>query len=188
LHPSAKVVAAAMVLFAVDQFVYQHAGSFVPFQAPLDWTNHLLTTLFIVWAVRPLVSRRMILAALVASVVIDADHIPGYLGSEIITGAGNRPYTHSLATVAVLLALAAARPSWRGWASGAALGVLSHLWRDMAEPQGVGVSLLWPCSDRNVTTSAHLYLGSIAVLAVIGLSRALWIESRQDPLPDPVSA
>jgi membrane-bound metal-dependent hydrolase YbcI (DUF457 family) len=172
------VVAAAMVLFAVDQFVYQRVGSFVPFQAPLDWTNHLLTTLFIVWAVRPLVGRRMILAALVASVVIDADHIPGYLGSEIITGAGNRPYTHSLATVTVLLALAAARPSWRGWASGAALGVLSHLWRDLAEPQGVGVSLLWPFSDRGVTTSAGLYLGSIAVLGAIALVRAYFADAR----------
>jgi inner membrane protein len=177
-----------MVLFALDQFVYQRVGSFVPFQAPLDWTNHLLTTLFIVWALRPLVGRRMILAALVASVVIDADHIPGYLGSQILTGGTPRPYTHSLATVVVLLALAAARPNRRGWASGAALGVLSHLWRDMAEPQGTGVALLWPTSDRPVTTSAGLYFGSIAVLGLIGLARALWIESRQDPLPDHASA
>jgi membrane-bound metal-dependent hydrolase YbcI (DUF457 family) len=173
LHPSRAVVAASMALFAVDQFVYQQVGSFVPFQAPLDWTNHLLTTLFIVWATRPLIGRRQILAALIASVVIDADHIPGYLGSNILTGGDPRPYTHSLTTVVVLLVIAAARPRWRYWASGAALGVLSHLWRDLAEPQGAGVSLLWPVSTRVITTPAAWYLGSIAVLSVISLIRAV---------------
>jgi inner membrane protein len=167
-------VGAAVVLFAVDQFVYQQVGSFVPLEAPLDWTNHLLTTLFIAWAARPLIDRSRILAALVASVVIDADHIPGYLGSQIFTGGTARPDTHSLTTVVVLLALAAFRPGWRGWASGAALGVLSHLWRDLAEPAtGPGVSMLWPLSHRAFTTPAPVYLGSIAVLGAIALVRAL---------------
>jgi inner membrane protein len=181
LHPSAKAVAAAAVLFVVDQFVYQQVGTFVPFQAPLDWTNHLLTTLFIAWALRPLIDRRRILAALIMSVAIDADHIPGYLGSHILTGGDPRPYTHSLATVAVLLAVAALRPNWRGWASGAGLGVLSHLWRDLAEPQGTGVSLFWPVSDRVVTTPAALYFGSIVVLATVALIRA-WASSRSATL------
>jgi membrane-bound metal-dependent hydrolase YbcI (DUF457 family) len=172
LHPSRAVVASSMALFAVDQFVYQQVGSFVPLQAPLDWTNHLLTTLFIVWATRPLIGRRQILAALIASVVIDADHIPGYLGSSILTGGDPRAYTHSLTTVVVLLLIAAARPSWRYWASGAALGVLSHLWRDLAEPQGTGVSLFWPVSVRVITTPATWYLGSIALLSAISLIRA----------------
>jgi inner membrane protein len=167
-------VVAALVLFAVDQLVYQQVGSYVPLQAPLDWTNHLLTTLFIAWAARPLIDRRRILAALVASVVIDADHIPGYLGSQILTGGTARPYTHSLTTVIVLLAIAALRPGSRGWASGAALGVLSHLWRDLAEPAtGPGVSLFWPLSDRAFTTPSALYLGSIAALAAIAFARSV---------------
>ena len=165
-------MAGALVLFAVDQFVYQQVGSFVPFQAPLDWTDHLLTTLFIAWALRPLIDRRRILAALIMSVIIDVDHIPGYLGSHVLSGGTPRPYTHSLTTVVVLLAIAIFRRDSRGWASGAALGVLSHLWRDLAEPSGTGVSLFWPVSNQAITTPAALYLGSIVVLAAIALIRA----------------
>jgi inner membrane protein len=172
LAPPPSVVVCAAVLFAADQYAYQQAGSAVLPQAPLDWTAHLLTTLFIVWAVKPLVSERQLLPALVASVVIDADHIPGELGSHILTGADQRPYTHSLATIAALLLLAAVRPQWRWWASGAALGVASHLWRDLAEPQTSSVSLFWPVSDHGVGTPAAVYLGSVAVLAVIALVRS----------------
>ncbi len=173
LHPSARAVTAAAVLFAVDQLVYQQVGSFVPLQAPLDWTNHLLTTLFIAWALRPLIDRTRILIALIASVLIDADHIPGYLGSHVLTGGTPRPYTHSLATAVVLLVVAALRPAWRGRELGAALGVLSHLWRDLAEPSGTGVALFWPVSDRAITTPPAVYLGSIAVLALIALIRTV---------------
>jgi inner membrane protein len=172
LSPSPRVIAGAVVLFAADQYVYQQAGSAVLPQAPLDWTDHLLTTLFIVWAVKPRVSERQLVPALVASVVIDVDHVPGELGSHILTTGTSRPYSHSLTTVAVLLVLAAARRDWRAWASGAALGVASHLWRDLAEPQGSGVALFWPVSDRTITTPAAVYLGSIAVLAAIGLARS----------------
>jgi inner membrane protein len=178
-------VVAATVLFAVDQFTYQQVGSFVPFQAPLDWTNHLLTTLFIAWALRPLIDRTRILTALIASVLIDADHIPGYLGFHFLTGGTPRPYTHSLATVVVLLALGALRPSWRGRELGAALGVLSHLWRDLAEPaSGPGVALFWPVSDRAVMTPAAVYLGSIAALAVIAVLRSL-VSRRRCTQPEP---
>jgi inner membrane protein len=172
LAPPPRVVVGAAILFAADQYAYQHAGSAVLPQAPLDWTAHLLTTLFIVWAVKPLVNQRQLVPALVASVVIDADHIPGELGSHILTGGTQRPYTHSLTTVVVLLMLAAARPEWRDWASGAALGVASHLWRDLAEPQTSSVSLFWPVSDHGVNTPAAVYLGSVAVLAVIALVRS----------------
>lgn len=164
-------IVAAGALFAVDQFVYQLVGSPILPQAPLDWIDHLLTTIFIIWAARPLIGRRQLVPALIASVVIDADHIPGYLGSDVWTAGTHRPYTHSLLTILVLLAIAAARPRWRWWASGAAVGVASHLWRDLAEPQGAGVALLWPVSDRTITTPAWLYLGSIAVLVLIAAIR-----------------
>jgi membrane-bound metal-dependent hydrolase YbcI (DUF457 family) len=171
LAPSRRVIVSAGVVFAVDQTLYQRSGSAVFPQAPLDWTAHLFTTVFIVWAVRPLVSERQLLPALVASVVIDVDHVPGELGSHILTGGASRPYPHSLTTVAALLLLAAARRDRRAWASGATLGVTSHLWRDLAEPQGSSVSLFWPVSDRMVTTPATAYLASIAALAVIVLAR-----------------
>jgi inner membrane protein len=172
LAPPPSVVVCAAGLFAVDQYAYQQAGSALLPQAPLDWTAHLLTTLFIVWAVKPLVNEAQLVPALIASVVIDADHIPGELGSQILTGGTQRPYTHSLTTVVVLLLLAAARPEWRNWASGAALGVASHLWRDLAEPQTSSVSLFWPVSSHGVNTPAAVYLGSIALFAVIALARS----------------
>jgi hypothetical protein len=107
----------ASCLFAADQYVYQQVGSAVLPQAPLDWTAHLLTTLFIVWTIRPLISERQLVSALVASVVIDVDHVPGQLGSHILTAGTSRPYSHSLTTVAALLVLAAARQkNWRAWA------------------------------------------------------------------------
>jgi inner membrane protein len=174
------------ILFAADQYAYQRAGSAVFPQAPLDWTDHLLTTLFIAWAVKPLVHERQLLPAIIASVVIDADHIPGELGSPILTGANARPYTHSLTTVVVLLIVAGACPKWRGWASGAALGVASHLWRDLAEPQTSSVSLFWPVSDHGVSTPAAFYLGSIALFAVIALVRSREApEARSRPAFEP---
>jgi inner membrane protein len=173
LRPSPTLVIAAAVLFGIDQLVYQRVGSAVVEQAPLDWTNHLLTTLFIVWATRWLIGERQIAAALVASVVIDVDHIPGRLGWNILTAGTSRPYSHSLTTVVVLLVIAAVHPRSRNWASGAALGVASHLWRDLAEPQGAGVALLWPVSDRTLTTPSRLYLASIAVLAMIAFMQAV---------------
>jgi len=169
LTPSPHVIVGAVVLFAADQYVYQQAGTAVVPQALLDWTDHLLTTLFIVWALKPPVSERQLVPALLASVVIDVDHVPGELGSHILTVGTSRPYSHSLTTVAMLLVLAAARRDWGAWESGAALGVASHLWRDLAEPRGSGVALFWPVSDRTITTPAAAYLISIAVLAAIGL-------------------
>ena len=152
LEPSAPVVVLAAGMFAVDQYVYQHAGTAVIRQAPLDWIDHLLTTMFLVWAVRPWFRERWLVPALVASVVIDVDHIPGQLGWDILTAGSPRPYTHSLATVAVLLVASA--PRWRGRqaAFGAAIGVCSHLWRDLAEPQTSGVSLLWPTTTHQGLT------------------------------------
>ncbi len=166
-------MAGAAVLFAVDQDVYQRVGAAVAPQAPLDWTDHLLTTLFIVWALGPWFRARWLVPALVASVVIDADHIPGQLGSDILTAGTQRPYTHSLLTIACLLCLSVPRSRWRHVAVGAALGVSSHLWRDLAEPQASGVTLLWPLSDRTFSTPAAVYLASVAGLALISFGRAV---------------
>ncbi len=182
LAPSPRVIVAAGVLFAADQYFYQQVGAALLPQALLDWTDHLLTTLFIVWAIKPPVSERQLVAALVASVVIDVDHLPEQLGSDILTAGTMRPYTHSLTTIMVLLVLAAARRDWRAWELGAALGVASHLWRDLAEPAGSGVALFWPVSDRTITTPAAVYLVSIAVLAAIGLARSRRAPNDGSPL------
>ncbi len=171
LAPPAWKIVAAAALFAVDEWVYQGVGTSIVRQAPLDWTDHLLTTLFIVWAVRPWWPREWLVPALFASVLIDLDHVPQHLGSGILTGGTSRPYTHSLTTIVVLLLLSLPQRRWRSVAIGCAIGVASHLWRDLAEPQGAGVALFWPVTDRTITTPAVSYLGSIGGLALIGIVR-----------------
>jgi membrane-bound metal-dependent hydrolase YbcI (DUF457 family) len=188
LEPSPAIVVLAAGVFTIDQYVYQRAGTAIIRQAPLDWIDHLLTTMFVVWAVRPWFRERWLVPALVASVVIDADHIPGKLGWEILTAGSPRPYTHSLAAVVVLLALAA--PRWRGRkaAFGAAIGVCSHLWRDLAEPQTSGVSLLWPATRHVMHTPAAVYLGSVGALAGISLWRAFSLSRHRARVPAELGA
>jgi UDP-N-acetylglucosamine--N-acetylmuramyl-(pentapeptide) pyrophosphoryl-undecaprenol N-acetylglucosamine transferase len=189
LAPSPQVVLVAALLFAVDQFVYQRVGTAVATQAPLDWTDHLLTTLFIVWALGPRFRAGWLMPALTASVLIDVDHIPGQLGSHILTAGTARPYTHSLLTIVCLLGAGLRRSRWRHVALGAALGVASHLWRDLAEPHGAGVALLWPVSDRTVTTPAAVYLASVAGLALISFGRAAVCRRPDDahsPMTEPL--
>ena len=140
-------------------------------QAPLDWIGHVLTMLLIAWAAGSLFRRRWLISAVVASVAIDVDHIPRYLGSSILTAGTSRPVTHSLATVLVLLAFSVVASRWRDVAIGAAFGVAGHLWRDLAEPHGAGVALLWPLSDQTLSTPAAAYLGSVGALALVALGR-----------------
>jgi inner membrane protein len=172
LCPPAWAIVLAFALFVVDQWAYQRAGVAIARQAPLDWIDHVLTTLFIAWAAGRLFERDWLVPAVIASVVIDADHIPQRLGSYILTAGTARPVTHSLATIVVLMLLSLPRSRWRPLMVGAAIGVASHLWRDLAEPRGAGVPLLWPLSDETITTPALLYLASIGALAVIALAQA----------------
>ena len=84
-------------------------------------------------------SRRFVAAALLASVAIDFDHIPAYLGTHALTGNLPRPYTHSLLLVIALLAIGSAtrRRDLRLLTLGVAFGVSAHLLRDLATgPRG----------------------------------------------------
>jgi membrane-bound metal-dependent hydrolase YbcI (DUF457 family) len=87
---------------------------------------------------------RFVAAALISSVAIDLDHVPGYLGAHFLTGSMPRPFTHGALLVAALLLLGWATSS-RGLRQvllGIAFGVSAHLLRDLAT--GPGVGLLWP--------------------------------------------
>ena len=68
----------------------------------VDWIGHLATGVVLIALLRP--PRRMAAAILVFSVVIDVDHLPLELGSDILTAGTPRPYTHSLLTLLVVLA------------------------------------------------------------------------------------
>jgi membrane-bound metal-dependent hydrolase YbcI (DUF457 family) len=179
LNPSPRLVILAILLFAADQALFQWLGSKgTGFRGPFDETDHLLTTLLIVWALFPRLDRRQLLPVLIASCAIDLDHIPGQLGSTILTGGGPRPYTHSLATVAVLLLVALLWRRHRLMFLAFTLGVMSHLWRDLAEPVGSAVPLFWPVTDEGIHLDPVFYLSSIAIFGAIALVTSLVRASR----------
>jgi hypothetical protein len=107
--------------------------------AGLDWTAHLLTTAIVLRAVVPPGRLRpLVTPALLASVAIDADHIPLALDGRITAGQP-RPATHHPATPLAALAVGAALPEGRAraWALGAAVGLGAHLGRDLFTGEGV---------------------------------------------------
>jgi inner membrane protein len=130
-------------------------------------------------------SRRFAAAALLASTAIDVDHLPHYLGSDLLTGSAPRPYTHSLLLIAALLALAwTLRGGSREIALGVAFGVTAHLLRDLAT--GPGVSLFWPLSTAAISMPYALYA---AALLAIGAGVATARRGRhQRPRRRPLAA
>ena len=115
---------------------------------------------------------RFVGAALIATVAIDLDHLPGLLGSHVITAGLPRPYTHSIASVAALLAIAAMlkRDERRQIALGLAFGVSAHLMRDVAT--GPGVPLLWPLSDGVVKMPYVFYPAALSLVTVAAMLTA----------------
>src|SRR5581483_11130565 len=75
--------------------------------ALLDEPAHLATALLLLAAFGLGPLRRYAVAVALGTVLIDLDHLPAYLGSDVLTQGTPRPYTHSLTTVLAVLALAA---------------------------------------------------------------------------------
>ena len=136
----------------------------------VDEPAHLATCLIVLLAATAVTGRTphrgFIVAALVASVAIDLDHIPLYLGSHILTGDAPRPYSHGLLTVLILACVGLLVPvrKLRVAILGLAVGVGLHLFRDLAT--GPGVPLLWPLSDATVDLPygvfAAVLIGTVA--------------------------
>jgi inner membrane protein len=135
---------------------------------PLDEVAHLATAALGLMVLACLVDvpRRFYVAALVASVAIDIDHIPLYLG--LLPDNGQRPVTHSLATVAVFAGAAAVSRRHRAVLAGAATGLVLHFARDIAEGPP-GVRLLWPLRQGAWTASGWWFLGMIIVFTAARL-------------------
>ena len=154
------------LIVAVDDRLLRHDPSRV-ITGILDESAHL-STAYLFSSLLPVAGRLPFLfGTLVGSVLLDADHLPGEFGWDIITRGSGRPVPHSLPTVGLLL-LAALTLSgqWRSLATGAAFGVTTHLVRDMATG---GVPLRWPRDKRRVRIPYALYL---ALLAMAGLTAA----------------
>ena len=133
---------------------------------PLDEVAHLATAALglLVLACFIDAPRRFYVAALVASVAIDLDHIPPYLG--LLGTQDQRPVTHSLATVAVFAGAAAVSRRHRAVLAGVAIGLLLHLARDIAEGPP-GVRMLWPIQETAWTANYWWFLGMIILFASV---------------------
>jgi inner membrane protein len=135
---------------------------------PLDEVAHLATAALglIVLACLIDAPRHFYVAALVASVAIDIDHIPLYLG--LLGDDGQRPVTHSLATVVVFAVAAAASRRHRAVLAGVATGLVLHFARDIAEGPP-GVRLLWPLQGQAWTARGWWFLAMIIVFTATRL-------------------
>ena len=132
---------AVPILLAGVALAFDAAGRRVPFSipasGPIDEVAHLTTGALGLLALACFIDapRRFYVAGLIASVAIDLDHIPLYLG---VGNPGQRPVTHSLTTVLVVVIAAAVSRRHRAVLAGAATGLLIHFARDIAEgPPGV---------------------------------------------------
>ena len=125
----------------------------VPMLGLLDEPAHLTTAALLLASVGALRRGRPVLITLVASVALDLDHLPLYAGAPM--GAGGRPPTHSLATVAALAAAGLLLKRRRSDLLACAAGVTLHLVRDLAT--GPGVPLFWPVSARAIEVPYPAY-------------------------------
>ena len=162
---------AVPILLAWVALAFDAADRRVPFSVlvsgPIDEVAHLATGALGLLALSCLIEapRRFYVAGLIASVAIDLDHIPLYLG---LGNPQQRPVTHSLATVFVIVVAAALSRRHRAVLVGAATGLVIHLARDIAEGPP-GVRLLWPLSNTAWTASFWWFLGMIITFTVVRL-------------------
>jgi inner membrane protein len=160
------------LLLAGIALIFDAADRRVPFDilatGLLDEPAHLATAALglLVLACFVNVPRSFYIAALVASVAIDLDHIPLYLG--LLGNQDQRPVTHSLATVIVFVVAAVASRGHRAVLAGASTGLVLHFARDIAEGPP-GVRMLWPLQQTAWSASYGWFLGMIIAFTVARL-------------------
>jgi inner membrane protein len=150
----------------------------------IDVPGHLATVLLALLALVAVSGRppalQFVTAALVAGIAIDLDHVPGYLGSHLLTTGSSlpRPVTHSLLAVLLLVAIGwSLRGGIRLVFFGVAFGIALHLARDLVT--GPGVPLAWPLSDGIVRLPYGLYALAVASAAVVASSKGRLRSTRQ---------
>jgi inner membrane protein len=109
---------------------------------------------------------RFYVAGMIASVAIDLDHIPLYLG--LLGNENQRPVTHSLATLIVVPSTAVVWRRRRAVLAGIVTGLLIHFARDIAEGPP-GVRMLWPLQGTAWTASYWWFLGMIITFTAVRL-------------------
>lgn len=154
----------------------------------VDEPAHLATCLVALLAAIAISGRRpplpFVVAALVASVAIDIDHLPAYLGWNGLTGTLPRPYSHSLFVILALVGFGrVASGTWRQVSYGLAFGVAAHLFRDLAT--GPGVPFFWPLTDATMTLPYAVCVATLALAALAAPARRV-LDRRRAALSRPV--
>ena len=135
---------AGPLLLAAAALAFDAADRRIPFgvwtTGPVDEVAHLATAALGLLVLARFIDapRRFYVGALIASVAIDADHIPLYLG--LLGNQAQRPVTHSLSTVAVFVAAAAVfRAPGRAGRGGDRAGAPFRAGRRRGLPRGAGL-------------------------------------------------
>jgi hypothetical protein len=163
---------AGPLLLAAAALAFDAADRGIPFgvwtTGPVDEVAHLSTAALGLLVLARFIHapRRFYIAALIASIAIDVDHIPLYLG--LLGNQAQRPVTHSLSTVAVFVAAAAASRRHRAMLAGVATGLVLHFARDIAEGYP-GVRVFWPLQATSLMLSSQWFLGIIVVFTAARL-------------------
>ncbi len=123
-----------------------------------DATAHLLTALLLLVAIPRRMPPYFIIGALSAALLIDLDHLPLVLGSDLLTRQTGRPVTHAIWTIALPFILAVATHNrLRFVLFGVSFGLIAHFARDLASTSA-GVPLLWPIITHSFTIPFGAYV------------------------------
>jgi membrane-bound metal-dependent hydrolase YbcI (DUF457 family) len=183
-RPSAPLILIALLLLLIGDHLERSIGGEGVRAGLADELAHLMTGYIILAVAFRGASPKFAAGVLIGSVAIDADHIPQYLHHYFLTEGTQRPYTHSLLTVGVLLVIAGVGPKhWRPFVLGLVVGTIFHFARDLCESNS-GVPLLWPWSYYSYRGSHTVYLIVMGILAWLACVRAI-IDGRRSRAPGP---
>lgn len=162
----------ALVALALD-YGERHTEFSVISTGLLDEPTHLATAGLglLVLAQLWVLPRRFVFAALAASVLIDLDHIPLYLGLHVSATQDGRPVSHSMITflIATIVAAILRSPTW----GGISVGVAFHFVRDLTEGPP-GVPLAWPLSGHGFQIDWPAFLVLVLLLLTLRWVLTAW--------------
>ena len=166
-------VAVVAAILVVDHVVLPNGHLPRVIQGLEDEPAHALTALVLLAALNPAWLKRFSIAVGSAAILIDADHLPKEFGYDILTRGTTRPYSHSFATVAMVLLVTLLLPAAsRGIGLAVALGLLAHFLRDVATN---ALPLLWPLTREDFRIPYLSY--ALILVAAAGI---IVLRSRSD--------
>jgi inner membrane protein len=156
----AFLCAAAIVLIDDMFFTFSLPQRFT---APLDEVGHAATMVLVLCTLTRQMPRAFVVGSLLGATMLDLDHLSIVFHLHAWVPPHGRPYSHSLAIVAVVGLLTGPARRWHVFGIGVACGLLAHLFRDLA----TGVApLFWPVSTLQLSIPHSLY--EAAIIGVLG--------------------